>query len=124
MKRIDDSEVFEAYLRAYEGITMEDVKNIRLINNTNDTFLIEFDNASEIMVLEIKPYNYGEVLVYKELDKFRDNLREVFNVDFMDFINWDHLEEEKFADLETMGEFNGYVQVDTDDTSFLVKRLV
>lgn len=124
MQTKEDDKVFEEYLRAYEGISMEDVKNIREINNTRDTYLIEFDNPNEIMVLEVKPYVYGEHLIYKQLDEFRNTVREFLNPDFMDFINWDQLEEEKFSDLEVMGEFDGYVVVDTDDSSFLVKRLV
>ena len=124
MQTKEDDKVFEEYLRAYEGISMEDVKNIREINNTRDTYLIEFDNPNEIMVLEVKPYVYGEHLIYKQLDEFRNTVREFLNPDFMDFINWDQLEEKKFSDLEVMGEFDGYVVVDTDDSSFLVKRLV
>lgn len=124
MQTNEYDKVFEAYLKAYEGIPMEDVKNIKLINNTRDTYLIEFDNPDEIMVLEIHSYDYGEVLIYKELDEFRDQAREFINPDILGFINWDQLEEEKFSDLEVTGEFNGYVIVDTDDASFLVKRLV
>lgn len=124
MQTNEYDKVFEAYLKAYEGIPMEDVKNIKLINNTRDTYLIEFDNPDEIMVLEVKSYDYGEVLIYKELDEFRDQAREFINPDILEFINWDQLEEEKFSDLEVTGEFNGYVIVDTDDASFLVKRLV
>ena len=124
MQTNEYDKVFEAYLKAYEGIPMEDVKNIKLINNTRDTYLIEFDNPDEIMVLEVKSYDYGEVLIYKELNNFRDQAREFINPDILEFINWDQLEEEKFSDLEVTGEFNGYVIVDTDDASFLVKRLV
>lgn len=124
MQTNECDKVFEAYLKAYEGIPMEDVKNIRLINNTRDTYLIEFDNPDEIMVLEVKSYDYSEVLIYKELDEFREQAREFINPDILGFINWDQLEEEKFSDLEVTGEFNGYVIVDTDDASFLVKRLV
>jgi hypothetical protein len=124
MQTNEYDKVFEAYLKAYEGIPMEDVKNIKLINNTRDTYLIEFDNPDEIMVLEVKSYDYGEVLIYKELDNFRDQAREFINPDILEFINWDQLEEEKFSDLEVTGEFDGYVIVDTDDASFLVKRLV
>ena len=124
MQTNEYDKVFEAYLKAYEGIPMEDVKNIKLINNTRDTYLIEFDNPDEIMVLEIHSYDYGEVLIYKELDEFRDQARGFINPDILEFINWDQLEEEKFSDLEVTGEFNGYVIVDTDDASFLVKRLV
>ncbi len=124
MQTNKDDEVFEAYLKAYEGIPMEDVKNIKLINNTRDTYLIEFDNPDEIMVLEVKPYDYGEVLIYTELDEFRKQAREFINPDILEFVNWDQLEEEKFSDLEVMGEFDGYVVVDTDNASFLVKRLV
>ena len=124
MQTKEYDKVFEAYLKAYEGIPMEDVKNIKLINNTRDTYLIEFDNPDEIMVLEVKSYDYGEVLIYKELDEFRDQARGFINPDILEFINWDQLEEEKFSDLEVTGEFNGYVIVDTDDASFLVKRLV
>lgn len=120
----DDNQVIIEYLRAYEGISIEDVKSVREINNTRDTYLIEFDNPNEIMVLEIKPYAYGEHLIYKQLDEFRNTIRGFLNPDFMDFINWDQLEEEKFSDLEVMGEFDGYVVVDTDDSSFLVKKLV
>lgn len=120
----ENNQVFVEYLRAYEGISAEDVKSVREINNTHDTYLIEFDNPNEIMVLEIKPYVYGEHLIYKQLDDFRNTAKEFLNHDFMDFINWDQLEEEKFSDLEVMGEFDGYVVVDTDDASFLVKRLV
>lgn len=120
----NDNQVIVEYLRAYEGISMEDVKSVREINNTRDTYLIEFDNPNEIMVLEIKPYAYGEHLIYKQLDEFRNTIRGFLNPDFMDFINWDQLEEEKFSDLEVMGEFDGYVVVDTDDSSFLVKKLV
>lgn len=124
MQTNEDDKVFEAYLKAYEGIPMEDVKNIKLINNTRDTYLIEFDNPDEIMVLEIHSYDYSEVLIYKELDEFRDQARGFINPDILEFINWDQLEEKKFSDLEVMGEFDGYVVVDTDDASFLVKRLV
>ena len=124
MQTKEYDKVFEAYLKAYEGIPMEDVKNIKLINNTRDTYLIEFDNPDEIIVLEVKSYDYGEVLIYKELDEFRDQARGFINPDILEFINWDQLEEEKFSDLEVTGEFNGYVIVDTDDASFLVKRLV
>lgn len=124
MQTNEYDKVFEAYLKAYEGIPMEDVKNIKLINNTRDTYLIEFDNPDEIMVLEVKSYDYGEVLIYKELNNFRDQAREFINPDILEFINWDQLEEEKFSDLEVTGEFDGYVIVDTDDASFLVKRLV
>lgn len=124
MQTNEYDKVFEAYLKAYEGIPMEDVKNIKLINNTKDTYLIEFDNPDEIMVLEIHSYDYSEVLIYKELDEFRDQARGFINPDILEFINWDQLEEEKFSDLEVTGEFNGYVIVDTDDASFLVKRLV
>ena len=124
MQTNEDDKVFEEYLRAYEGIPMEDVKGIKLINNTRDTYLIEFDNPDEIMVLEIHSYDYSEVLIYKELHEFRDQARGFINPDILEFINWDQLEEEKFSDLEVTGEFNGYVIVDTDDASFLVKRLV
>lgn len=124
MQTNEYDKVFEAYLKAYEGIPMEDVKNIKLINNTRDTYLIEFDNPDEIMVLEIHSYDYSEVLIYKELDEFRDQARGFINPDILEFINWDQLEEEKFSDLEVTGELNGYVIVDTDDASFLVKRLV
>jgi len=125
MQTNEDNKVFEAYLKAYEGIPMEDVKNIRSINNTRDTYLIEFDNPDEIMVLEVKSYDYySEVLIYKELDEFREQARGFINPDILEFINWDQLEEEKFSDLEVTGEFDGYVIVDTDDASFLVKRLV
>lgn len=124
MQTNEYDKVFEAYLKAYEGILMEDVNNIKLINNTRDTYLIEFDNPDEIMVLEVKSYDYGEVLIYKELDEFRNQARGFINPDILEFINWDQLEEEKFSDLEVMGEFDGYVIVDTDDASFLVKRLV
>ena len=124
MQTKEYDKVFEAYLKAYEGIPMEDVKNIKLINNTRDTYLIEFDNPDEIIVLEVKSYDYGEVLIYKELDEFREQARGFINPDILEFINWDQLEEEKFSDLEVTGEFNGYVIVDTDDASFLVKRLV
>ena len=125
MQTNEDNKVFEAYLKAYEGIPMEDVKNIKLINNTRDTYLIEFDNPDEIMVLEVKSYDYySEVLIYKELDEFREQARGFINPDILEFINWDQLEEEKFSDLEVTGEFDGYVIVDTDDASFLVKRLV
>lgn len=124
MQTNKDNEVFEAYLKAYEGIPMEDVKNIKLINNTRDTYLIEFDNPDEIMVLEVKSYDYGEVLIYQELDEFRKQAKGFINPDILEFINWDQLEEERFSDLEVMGEFDGYVVVDTDDSSFLVKRLV
>ena len=124
MQTNEYDKVFEAYLKAYEGILMEDVNNIKLINNTRDTYLIEFDNPDEIMVLEVKSYDYGEVLIYKELDEFRNQARGFINPDILEFINWDQLEEEKFSDLEVTGEFDGYVIVDTDDASFLVKRLV
>lgn len=124
MQTNEYDKVFEAYLKAYEGIPMEDVKNIKLINNTRDTYLIEFDNPDEIMVLEIHSYDYGEVLIYKELNNFRDQARGFINPDILEFINWDQLEEEKFSDLEVTGEFDEYVIVDTDDASFLVKRLV
>lgn len=124
MQTNEDNKVIAEYLKAYECILMESVKDIKLINNTKDTFLIEFDNPNEIMVLEVKPYDFGEVLIYKELNIFRSQAREFINPDILEFINWDQLEEEKFSDLEVMGEFDGYVVVDTDDSSFLVKKLV
>lgn len=120
----ENNQIITQYLESYEGVSSEDVKSVREINNTRDTYLIEFDNPDEIMVLEIKPYVYSEFLVYKQLDEFRNSLRDFLSPDFMEFINWDHLEEEKFSDLEVMGEFDGYVVVDVDDSSFLVKRLV
>lgn len=120
----ENNQVILQYLESYEGVSSEDVKSVREINNTRDTYLIEFDNPDEIMVLEIKPYVYSEFLVYKQLDEFRNNIRGFLSPDFMEFINWDQLEEERFSDLEVMGEFDGYVVVDIDDSSFLVKRLV
>lgn len=120
----EDNQVIIEYLSSYEGISAEDIKCVREINNTRDTYLIEFDNPDEIMVLEVKPYAYSEHLVYKQLDEFRNNIKEFLSSDFMDFINWDLLEQDKYSDLEVMGEFDGYVVVDTDDSSFLVKRLV
>lgn len=119
-----DTKVFEEYLKTYEGILMESVKDIKTINNTRDTFLIEFDNPDEIMVLHVMPYDYGEHLIYKSLDRFREYARKFLNLDIVGYINWDLLEEDEFSTLEMDGEYDGYVIVDTDDSSFLVKRLV
>jgi hypothetical protein len=124
MQTNEETKVFEEYLKSYEGILMESVKNIRTINNTRDTFLVEFDNPDEIMVLHVMPYDYGEHLIYKSLDRFREYARKFLNLDIVGYINWDLLEEDEFSALEMDGEYDGYVIIDTDDSSFLVKRLV